>query len=988
MKNLIRFYLSIVFIFSAISIADDYADDAAEVDFYVPGILANDSMQQVNFLLCFMEKTNFSTFVDKGFYKALVDEAKCETASGADAASESASATGGSAAGGGGGAGTANTVEEVEYTEGIYQNITSGNTKTGKAWIDLFIEVDQGNAELPVLGYVETTISADKSATNKFGTFTMNYDLRNKAVLAPFFPVVNSPIITGYLKVDGSTIEYREESLFDAPRSIKADLSDSNNQQGYIQSNVEIETNTEDRIFAVRHKIFVNEGASIYCQIFDGATEYTRVSGVLTANPSPTDAATLQAIIDDAESNQRWVSSDGGTSGTITGEHCWNTKKSAAQRIVYEYGTYKNTDGSRISLTNPSMSLTARQGTDNSGLSKTIYAHAGYWGSHVNKSDRALVSDSIVFKNDRDDNDTASYYLKEHYYEITKKQKATLALSELDGVSFQLYVEGFKSNTTLLNGLGNLAGGNFPVAGQCTPPASGNPAADNCPEYSGVISVDGTTESFKVTHGMNWGATPEPIPPFPLNNPVTFTAAEWFANMVQGSYGERMHFWDPDSHQSYTAPYGAFNDTVGISDINKVRTTIRSKISIETLATDLGSDPLVCIRECIGRTEMNTAIGLAFTDMAQTNPSPGVVNASPYKAVGPYFWEDGYEDNNGINGQEVGEADVDKGRHNNIGGVRWIDATDNDAAIYTISDGKLREGTAGSNFLEYTGDNINLVKARDHDDTLRLYQYYTKPDNTYSENWRQNFGWAFHMTAFKGSTTNIDDIKCDTDGGNARGYDQKWTKKSNSNRFHVTGDNYLCDYKLWEGGIDVTYDINVKQMPDYRLYKGNDLFEVSAPETVLFTVPSENVEYNFENTNLAGQKFKLKFEGFGELHRIPGRVVDTCTGEVYGRYVNEWKQCYRYVHEFVIPEGTVLTNLSGGSDIKVRPLRGDEYLKKLITLPTRSYTASASDLPTESVLKNLFSGADALGDPSSSAADYVDFEKPAVIHGETVITPQ
>ena len=128
MKNLIKFYLSILFIFSAISFADDYADDAAEVDFYVPGILANDSMEQVNFLLCFMEKTNFSTFVDKGFYKALVDEAKCETASGADAASESASATGGSAAGGGGGAGTANTVEEVEYTEGIYQNITSGNT--------------------------------------------------------------------------------------------------------------------------------------------------------------------------------------------------------------------------------------------------------------------------------------------------------------------------------------------------------------------------------------------------------------------------------------------------------------------------------------------------------------------------------------------------------------------------------------------------------------------------------------------------------------------------------------------------------------------------------------------------------------------------------------------------------------------------------------------------------------------------------------------
>ena len=36
--------------------ADDYTDDAAEVDYYVPGILANDAMQMVNFLLCFFQK--------------------------------------------------------------------------------------------------------------------------------------------------------------------------------------------------------------------------------------------------------------------------------------------------------------------------------------------------------------------------------------------------------------------------------------------------------------------------------------------------------------------------------------------------------------------------------------------------------------------------------------------------------------------------------------------------------------------------------------------------------------------------------------------------------------------------------------------------------------------------------------------------------------------------------------------------------------------
>ena len=61
----ISIYINAVFTQTA---ADE---DAAEVDYYVR-ILANDAMSQVNFLLCFVESTNFSTFIDKGVYKALL----------------------------------------------------------------------------------------------------------------------------------------------------------------------------------------------------------------------------------------------------------------------------------------------------------------------------------------------------------------------------------------------------------------------------------------------------------------------------------------------------------------------------------------------------------------------------------------------------------------------------------------------------------------------------------------------------------------------------------------------------------------------------------------------------------------------------------------------------------------------------------------------------------------------------------------------------
>ena len=968
-------FVSVIFS-TAYMHADDYTDDAAEVDFYVPGILANDAMQMVNFLLCFFQKTNGSTFIDKGAYAALVDEAKCETASGADAASEGAAASGGSSAGGGGGAGAENAVEEVTYTPGIFQNVTSGNTATGKGWVDLLLDVGAPQ-KVPVKAYVSSVISADKSATNRFGTFTMRYDLRNKQAVSGVFPVANLQLNAGYLKVDGSTIEYREDGLQYPPRIIKVDLADSNNQQGYLQSIVGTNDGSNERTFAVKHKVTVNEGANRYCQKFDGAQEYTNSASGPVTTGSELSESDFQTIITNVTSGGGYVNTDGGTSATITGEHCWDTRKSQAKRVVYQYGTYKNADGSRANLTNPSMSLEAN-GTDNPALgTNRIYSHASYWGVHLDKAFRSTVTDSTIFRNQRSSADTKSYSLRKNYIEIEKNTRQYLSLNQLGGVSFQTHVQGFKDDTnfrTKLNALG------FPIAGSC------NAAQGNCPEYSGNITVDGTTVRFTATHGMDWGQN---ILPFELNTPITFTAANWTTQMINSGYGRRMHFWDPDSHQSYTVPYLAFGTVDSSTPASQVRTRIREKIDIDTLNTDLGTDPLLCIRECIGATEMNAAISAAFTAVA-TSASPGVLNTSPYKAVGPYFPVTAYYDSNGGGTKDGSESDIQKGRYNNIGGV-----LENDAVSYTVSSGKLREGTSGSTFLEYSNANAALVDARQHGDNLSNYRYYVKPDNTYADNWHQSFGWSFHMRAFKGSTANKNALKCDASGGNARGYDVRYRATSTAGGFDANdsllsaGTNYLCDYKIWEGAIDTTYEIRIKQMPDYRLYSNTDsaFVNVSPPEKVLFTVPpASEITYNFTNTDLEGKKFKLKFEGYGELHNLPGRVVNTCTGDILGRYVNGWNPCYRYIHEFIIPNGTVLTNLSGGDDLKVRALRGDEFLEKLSSIPAGvSYTATAADLPAASNLQNLFSGANAIGDVPSTVLNNGD---PSVIHGETVVAPQ
>ena len=101
-----------------------------------------------------------------------------------------------------------------------------------------------------------------------------------------------------------------------------------------------------------------------------------------------------------------------------------------------------------------------------------------------------------------------------------------------------------------------------------------------------------------------------------------------------------------------------------------------------------------------------------------------------------------------------------------------------------------------------------------------------------------------------------------------------------------------------------------------------------------------------------------------------------------------WQSSCRYVHEFVIPDATVLTNLSGGDDLKIRALRGDEYLLKLGSIPAGViYTKSVSDLPAENNIQNLFSGANSIGTVPATTLPSANSTDPSVIHGKTVHTP-
>ena len=96
--------------------------------------------------------------------------------------------------------------------------------------------------------------------------------------------------------------------------------------------------------------------------------------------------------------------------------------------------------------------------------------------------------------------------------------------------------------------------------------------------------MSGSTVTFTVTHGMDWGAR---IMPFELDNSFSFTAVNWTQQMTDSGWNRRMHFWDPDSHQSYTVPFAAFGDPDSTTPSSQVRTRTEERINIDQLATCL-----------------------------------------------------------------------------------------------------------------------------------------------------------------------------------------------------------------------------------------------------------------------------------------------------------------------------------------------------------------------------------------------------------------
>ena len=985
---------------SSFAVAQTYTADLGKKDFYVTGLLANDGLQNLNFLICYMKNTNIGDFVDQGAYRALIDEKSCEKADGSDKAAESSAATLTSAEDSKTTAATG-TVDTVEYTTQTALAVTATDGSIdGRSWVELEIEFFNDETTTgPATAFVKMDLLEDVSTTNQLGTFTFTYDLVNdEAIGAPYNAPANTTMSQGYVGVSGNEITFVEQGR-GAPIKLKLNKDSSTGvTQGIMETSggvIDASNNREEYTFV--HQFYFNDTTNIYCQKLVEAQKIQFTASGPENVGDVVDAAAFKTIADAAQEVQAY-----GGGANVTGENCWSTAADDTARTVYQYGTYNagnlvTTDlDKKYDATQGAMSLRATKG-DNASFpdGKEVYAHASYWGSHVDRSDRTLVEDTTVFRNNNSTTDTNTYNLKQNFLQVFEITYEKRQLADLDKINFFGYVGWLKRDDDWSTGMSNLG---FPTTGSC------NATDGNCEEYGGTVSVSGsgsdTVVTFTITKGIDWSSG---NPPFDLNTPFSFTATNWATQLKKSgeNWGEGWHLWDDISRRGYEIPFEAFSNPVSTTDAHLTKSRTEKKIS----ANDLPNN-LACLRNCLDATKMNQTMGGIFASISNSATS-GTLNISPYKNVGNWFKEEVYTDwnNNGEFNADNNEFKMSAGDHMWIGGTK-----DSDIVTYTVNSGSILDGSTaltwdnGVSISIPSSSSVDVLStistaSRELEDTIRNFHYYAKPYSLgTTNNYLRRAGHWFDMEVFENTTLNLNAVECDTrdDGQEYQGYEPKIKKVSDNSSYmdNKATSNYYCSDKLHRGALTTTYRIGVMQRPEYTLsYATGAEISISPPQTLTLTVPDSGVRYNFSGIDYSGQKFYLKFEGFGELHNIPGRVVNTCTGVEVGKYVNNWIQgCYRYVHDFVIPDGEILVNSDTEKpNVKVLALRGDDFITKktdseTATLAT-TYTLEKTDLPEFSLLKN---------NSDSSSTDYIGAKpttgiinsgNPSVVHGETVFDP-
>ena len=442
-------------------------------------------------------------------------------------------------------------------------------------------------------------------------------------------------------------------------------------------------------------------------------------------------------------------------------------------------------------------------------------------------------------------------------------------------------------------------------------------------DYYGTF--DAETSTFTITEGLKYNPqyVREDLPA-----PITFTTTDWTTHMYKvwnpGEEWEHidkrdLNLYSDELNQDYTITHAAMSNPTSATKDAGVSTTKWSRVSLSELPASLN-----CIRECLTKTNLDAHYNDVKTQAdpsgdntySVTDPngdrsfSGRIPNASPtpYADVGPYIKE---TKEITVTYNEGTEDEWSENRSYTRGD--WQDGiVASDVYQYSISDGVLSDAD-GSEIKIGIEWGISRIG-----EAIRGSRF-ANPDG-----WERETSWGIN-TGMLIATEDLQYIECDysTDEEGNKTYNDYHPEYTEANG--KLSQTRYCASKMW-GNDDIltSYNINIRLDKQYEIYNAGDGSKVALdpPKTLFFRAPNDKTKFGDD----ADKKFRLDYQG-DHLGGIPGNVINIETGENLGEWVESWKDEYRWVQRFVIPDGSILTD-SSGTEYLVKALRGEEWLGK------------------------------------------------------------
>ena len=956
-----RLFFLLLVSFSIFAYSSDFTDD--EADFYVQGQDLNTALSVVNGYMCFISNgIARGGLLNKGPYKVLTRDDLCFKRT-----SENPSATDSTR--------TTSSIEtqeesqensfvDVNYNNAIFDVTKISSTAPLKAKI--WSNVNPGSndlSKLPLILYYDFSISklncteariaagmVEGVDCTKYGNLTLDFTItnpKNFSGISDFWvnlglggaSAINKTTGMGRIEIDDTTINYVANSGKD---SYNLSLTSTGSISKGIFEIYRPTISGNGWPWGLGYQFFVDSEKKVYCQKYQYAkmleyiapwdpgnlenhgSDYDWLDSANKAGPRKlTDVSSLIAGVTDFTA---YIRTNYINPGFGIDEGCFDVNGSTALRVVDHYRLY-DASGSKVDLTNKSFSIVAKATGSNDFPDNNMYAYAGPNGVWLDNKYKNYVTNTTTWTNSNP-NATAlekskSYSLNQNFLTANKISISYRSLNEYNKHNVLIWVQDPYWNSEFKN-LGFCGVDNK------------DKDDNNCTfvkEYVGYYDsslngLDGdsnTVGGFVFNKSASCNADNCSYTTLTGANIIQFENSQWVSTMAKqfGSYThvKNMYIWNVDTRKLLRIKKNTLVNPNSNLQTNGVR-----NIAIQNIPLTEMPATLYCVARCMSPNAVNSTYESVFTSAAailsdtnqsweKTNISGNVDRAafsSPYFNVGPYVKASEINGSGALEYDWNHDSTVDFTKNNALNtfqdGIR-----DSEKITYSISNNSV---FAGSDELTFNSTNISSINNQ-----VNINSYIS---GAKSSHWKGSIpiGWGLQGGLMM-TQEELDNAECDKSFNDYGSSNNEYEYRPGWNQSQSQEKRY-CFNKIFDGSVTTYYSLKLRVAPTYNLMEGNTVVAFDPPKVLILTIPANS---NYP-TSEHGKKYRLFFEGDGNrIGGIPHDRYDISTGNIVES--GAWAATHRNVDRFQIVSGQEVTEVGTGNTYRIRPLKGQVYLKPL-----------------------------------------------------------